>query len=144
MFVFFGLAATCGTTFVLVGDVDSESLLGGVAIGCIACAALLVNNIRDLAQDRTVGKRTLSVLIGGTASKVLFGLLLLVPYAILLFLTFLYPAASLVFLTVLLAGPAVLIAVTGRTPKELILALSLTGLTGLTYGVGLALALALP
>lgn len=142
VFLFFGLAATCGTTYVLLGTVTAQSILAAVAIGCIACAVLLVNNLRDLDQDRAAGKRTLSVLIGSRASRVLYGVLMLVPYAVLLYLTLFYPTASLVFLTLLVAAPAILITATARTARELVLALTLTGVTALLYGLGLAAAFA--
>ncbi len=144
VFLFFGIAATAGTTFVLIGFVNSESWLSAVAIGCIACAVLTVNNLRDIEQDALAGKRTLSVRIGHRGSRVLFGVLMLVPYLVLGYLTLFYPPASLVFLTLLLAGPAVLITATGRTPRELVLALSLTGITALLYGLGLAAAFVFP
>ena len=142
VFLFFGVAATAGTSYVLIGVVPAEAWFGAVAIGCIACAVLLVNNLRDIEQDAKAGKRTLSVRIGSTGSRILFGVLMAVPYLVLAYLTLFYPAASLVFLTLLLAAPAVLITATARTARELILALSLTGLTALLYGLGLAAALA--
>jgi 1,4-dihydroxy-2-naphthoate octaprenyltransferase len=144
VFLFFGVAATAGTTYVLLGLVTAESWFASVAIGCIACAVLLVNNLRDIEQDAAAGKRTLSVRIGRRGSRVLFGLLLLVPYLVLAYLTVFYPPASLVFLTLLVSGPAVLITATAKSARELVLALTLTGLTALLYGLGLAAALALP
>ncbi|HEY8318657.1 MAG TPA: 1,4-dihydroxy-2-naphthoate polyprenyltransferase [Amnibacterium sp.] len=144
VFLFFGVAATAGTTFVLIGFVTAESWFCSVAIGCIACAVLVVNNLRDIDQDAAAGKRTLSVRIGARGSRILFGILMLVPYLVVGYLTLFYPAASLVFLTVLLAGPAVLITATAKTSRELVLALSLTGISALVYGLGLAAALALP
>ena len=144
VFLFFGLAATAGTTFVLIGFTTAESWLSAVAIGCIACAVLLVNNLRDIEQDRAAGKRTLSVRIGSRGSRILFGVLMLVPYLVVGYLTIFYPPASLVFLTLLLSGPAVLITATAKAPRELVLALSLTGITALLYGLGLAAAFALP
>jgi 1,4-dihydroxy-2-naphthoate octaprenyltransferase len=143
VFLFFGLAATCGTTYVLIRTVTDRSILVAVAIGCIACAVLLVNNLRDIDQDRAAGKRTLSVRIGSGASRVLYGVLMLVPYVVLLLLTFVYPTASLVFLTLLVSGPAILITATAKTARELVLALTLTGITALLYGLGVAAALAL-
>jgi 1,4-dihydroxy-2-naphthoate octaprenyltransferase len=142
VFLFFGLAATCGTTYVMLGTVTDRSILAAVAIGCIACAVLLVNNLRDIDQDRAAGKRTLSVRIGARATRVLYAVLMLVPYAVLLLLAFVFPLAPLVFLTLLAAAPAILITATARTPRELVLALSLTGLTALLYGLGLAAAFA--
>jgi 1,4-dihydroxy-2-naphthoate octaprenyltransferase len=142
VFLFFGLAATAGTTFVLIGVVTSEAWFCSVAIGCIACAVLLVNNLRDIEQDRAAGKRTLSVRIGSRGSRILYGVLMLVPYLVVAYLAIFYPSASLVFLTVLLSGPAVLITATAKVPRELVLALSLTGIAALVYGLGLAAALA--
>lgn len=142
VFVFFGLVATVGTAVVLLGYWDSQSILAGVAIGCIATAALLVNNLRDLEQDRAAGKRTLSVRIGSVPSRVLFCVLMAVPYGVLVVLVPYFPSSSLVFLTLLLAGPAALIAATGRTPREFVLALSLTGVSGLVYALGLGAAFA--
>jgi 1,4-dihydroxy-2-naphthoate octaprenyltransferase len=142
VFLFFGVAATAGTTFALTGVVTAESWFCAVAIGCIACAVLLVNNLRDIEQDALAGKRTLSVRIGARGTRILYGILMAVPYLVLAYLTLFYPSASLVFLTLLLSAPAVLITATAKTARELILALSLTGITALVYGLGLAAALA--
>jgi 1,4-dihydroxy-2-naphthoate octaprenyltransferase len=127
---------------VIAGTVTAESWLCAVAIGCIASAVLVVNNLRDIEQDRVAGKRTLSVRIGARGSRILFGVLMLVPFLVVGYLTIFYPLAALVFLVLLLAVPAVLITATGRTPRELILALSLSGITALVYGLGLGAALA--
>jgi len=142
-FIFFGLVATAGTTFVLADTVTIESWLAGVAIGLIACAALMVNNIRDREQDARVGKRTLAVLIGELPARVVFAVFILSPFAILVFFTALYENAYLVFFALLIAIPAAIITVTARTPAELVLALRLTGLTALFFGLGLAFAIAL-
>jgi 1,4-dihydroxy-2-naphthoate polyprenyltransferase len=141
-FVFFGVVATAGTMFVQVDTVSIEGWLAGVAAGSLAAAVLLVNNIRDREQDASAGKRTLSVRIGDRPSRVLFAVLVLVPFAILVFFALFYPLAYLVYFTLLAALPAILITLTGRTPGELILALQLTTLTALLFGLGLAAALA--
>lgn len=137
VFVFFGLVATAGTTFVQIGTVNTESWLSGVAIGLIACAVLMVNNIRDIGPDKLAGKRTLAVVVGNLPARILFSVFLLVPYLILGFFVVFYPNAYLVFFSLLIALPAVLITLTAKTPKELILALKLTSLTALVYGLGL-------
>jgi len=137
VFVFFGLVATAGTTYVQVGEVNAESWISGVAIGLIACAVLMVNNIRDIDQDKISGKRTLAVLLGSRAARIVFAVFLLLPYAILVFFTLFYPNAYLIFFSLLIAGPAVVITLTAKTPPELILALKLTSLTALVYGIGL-------
>lgn len=141
VFLFFGVAATAGTSYVIAGTVTAEGWLCSVAIGCIAAAVLVVNNLRDIEQDAAAGKRTLSVRIGARASRILFGVLLAVPFAVVGYLCLFYPLAGLVFLVLLLAVPAVVITATARTARELILALSLTGIMALVYGLGLAAAL---
>jgi 1,4-dihydroxy-2-naphthoate octaprenyltransferase len=140
VFLFFGLVATCGTTFVQTGDVNTESWLSGVGIGFLACAALIANNIRDIEQDRRAGKRTLSVLIGSVASRVLYCVLLLLAFGILGFFAIFYPFAYLVFFGLLIGIPAGLIVATGRTAREFVLALALTSALTLVYGVGIAAA----
>lgn len=142
VFVFFGIVATAGTTFVLAGTVTLESWLAAIAIGLIACAVLMVNNIRDIEQDRLAGKRTLAVLIGNRASRVAFGVLLLAPFGILVFFTLLYANAYLVYFALLAAIPAVAITMTAKTSGELIIALRLSALVALTYGLGLGWAIA--
>jgi 1,4-dihydroxy-2-naphthoate polyprenyltransferase len=64
VFVFFGLVATAGTTFAAIETVTSLSLVMGCAVGSLACALLVVNNLRDIPTDREVGKRTLAVRLG--------------------------------------------------------------------------------
>ena len=143
VFVFFGLVATTGTTYVQVGTVNLESWLSAVAIGLMACAVLMVNNLRDIKPDKVAGKRTLAVWIGARASRVVFCVFLLVPFVIVGFFALFYPLAWFTFFVLLLALPACLIVATATTAKELILALKLTSLAALLYGILLALAFAL-
>ena len=143
VFVFFGVVATVGTTFILAGEVNFESWAGGVAAGAIACAVLMANNIRDIEQDKLVKKRTLAVLIGRTASRIVYVFWLLVAYAVLAFFAMLYPLAPLVFFTLLITVPATIIMLTAKKPREYITVLQLTSLFGLLYGVGLGLSFAL-
>ncbi len=142
-FVFFGIVATAGTTFVQVGTVTIESWLAGAAAGFFAAAVLLVNNIRDREQDRLAGKKTLAVLIGDRLARVLFAVLMAIPYLILVFFTLFYRQAPTVYFTLLTALPAMLITLTAKTAGELMLALKLTSLTALFYGLGLAVMIVL-
>lgn len=133
VFVFFGLVATAGTTFVQVGVVPDVSWLGGIGVGLLACTVLLANNLRDLDQDRAAGKRTLTVLIGKRATQVLFTVLILVPFVIAAVLALLYPIAWLTLLALLPVFAAVLIVWTYGHPRELVVALGVTSLTALAY-----------
>ncbi len=134
VFVFFGLVATLGTTWLQVLSLPQEAWFGAVAAGLLACAVLLANNLRDIEQDRLAGKRTLSVLIGRRATQVLFTLFVLVPFAIAIFLALVYPIAWLTLLALLGGLAAILIVWTYRTPRELITALQVTSLTSVAYG----------
>ena len=140
VFVFFGLVATAGTQFMLAGTVSAEGWLAAVAVGLVATAVLVANNLRDREQDAVAGKRTLSVLIGDRPSRVLFCLLLVPPFAIVWFFGLVYPLAWLGWFALLAAIPAALIVLTGRTPRELVLALGLTSLTALLLGAALGVA----
>ncbi len=82
VFVFFGLVAVLGTDWVLTGDIGAVSGVAAVALGGIAAAALAVNNHRDIAHDRLVGRRTFAVCFGERASQRLYALLLLAPFAL--------------------------------------------------------------
>jgi 1,4-dihydroxy-2-naphthoate octaprenyltransferase len=142
VFVFFGLVATAGTTFVQAGTVNLESWVAGAAAGFLACAVLLANNLRDIDQDRVAGKRTLTVLFGALTSRILFAVFILLPFVLLAFFVIFYEHAYFVYFCLLLALPAALIVMMAKTPKEFLLALKLTALTALVYAVGLALAIA--
>jgi 1,4-dihydroxy-2-naphthoate octaprenyltransferase len=80
VFVFFGLVAVTGTDWVLTGSVGSVSVLASVAIGCLAAAALAVNNHRDAEHDRLVGRRTFAVIAGTAGSRRLYSVLVLAPF----------------------------------------------------------------
>ncbi|MDJ0336368.1 1,4-dihydroxy-2-naphthoate polyprenyltransferase [Salinibacterium sp. G-O1] len=142
VFIFFGLVATAGTTFALAGTVTLESWLSAIAIGLIATAVLMVNNIRDIQQDKLAGKRTLAVRIGDLPSRIVFGVMLLAPFGILSFFTLFYENAYLVYFALLAAIPAVGITISAKTPGELIIALRLSAIVALVYGLGLGWAIA--
>lgn len=73
VFVFFGLVATCGTTFVMVETVTAASWWCAVVMGLLAVAILEANNIRDIGTDEAAGKRTLAVRLGEQHARALYG-----------------------------------------------------------------------
>jgi len=77
VFVFFGLVAVVGTTYVQTESFDWPALYAAVGIGALACAILVVNNLRDIPSDREVGKRTLAVALGPERTRGLYALLVL-------------------------------------------------------------------
>ena len=80
VFIFFGLVATVGTFYVQTDEITAQSILAGTIVGFLACAILVINNIRDRAKDEVVGKRTLAVRIGDRRSRLLFSTLVVAPY----------------------------------------------------------------
>lgn len=141
VFVFFGLVATIGTNYLMTLTIDPLAVIMGSASGLYASAVLLVNNIRDRATDEVAGKKTIAVRHGDKRSRVLFLLMIYIPVALNLLLILIYPATVIGLLNLLLLVPISGIALSGKTPKELITALKLTSLAGFGYGllVGLGL-----
>ena len=138
VFVFFGLVATIGTTYVQVGFVEFNAVLGGIASGLFASAVLMVNNIRDIETDKLASKKTLAVMLGKKFATGLFLLMIWTPFVILSFFTLLYPATLMGFLSLLLVAPATLIVLTAKSSKELILVLKLTSFAALAYALALS------
>ncbi|MDO5533263.1 MAG: 1,4-dihydroxy-2-naphthoate polyprenyltransferase [Propionibacteriaceae bacterium] len=77
VFVFFGLVATVGTTFVQTLDVPWPAVAGGVATGALASAILVANNLRDRAGDEVAGKNTLAVRLGDANTRRFYAALVL-------------------------------------------------------------------
>ena len=80
VFLFFGLAAVCGTSYVQTGAVTPLAVGCAVPVGCLATAILVVNNLRDIETDRATGKRTLAVRLGAAGTQAEYGLLLACSY----------------------------------------------------------------
>ncbi len=137
VFVFFGLVATIGTTFVQLDRTTFGSVLGAVAAGLLACAVLVANNLRDIPTDTVVGKRTLSVRIGDRASRTLFAGLVVAAFALVVALAVVWTPWALLGLAGLATGmPAIRIVVSGGTGMALIPVLKSTGLAELILGAG--------
>ena len=80
--LFFGLAAVCGTYFLEAGQVSTASVLVGLAIGGLATAILVVNNLRDRDTDARVGKRTLVVRFGARFARLEYTALVVCSYGL--------------------------------------------------------------
>ena len=133
VFIFFGLVPVLGTTWVQAFQLPPEAWLGAVAAGLFGCAVLLANNLRDIDQDRVVGKRTLTVMVGRRATQAIYTVCVVVPFLIGAFLALLYPIAWLSMMALLAGIPAIVIVWTYRQARELVVALGLTSLTALAY-----------
>ena len=105
--IFFGFAAVCGTAFVQAGFVPAAAWPAGFAAGCLATAILVVNNVRDIEQDRESGKRTLPVRFGRPWGVAEFAALVALAYLVPVILV-LTGRAALPLLLVLLSVPLTL------------------------------------
>ncbi len=72
VFVFFGLVAVVGTTYVQTESWAWTALYAGIGIGALACAILVTNNLRDIPTDTVAGKRTLAVRLGDPRTRGLY------------------------------------------------------------------------
>jgi 1,4-dihydroxy-2-naphthoate octaprenyltransferase len=83
VFLFFGLVAVNGSYYVQVEQLDALPLGLSIAVGFLATAILVVNNVRDVETDRRAGKNTLAVRMGRHNAVVLYRLLVLGAYVVL-------------------------------------------------------------
>lgn len=140
VFIFFGYMATVGTVYTQIDSAPWRSWVAATAVGLIACALLMVNNIRDISTDALAGKRTLALRMGDTAARWTFVGMLIVP--LLLSIAFVFggwPWTALVYLTTPLAVLTSRHVLAGAKGRELIVALKWTGLYELAFAVTLGL-----
>jgi 1,4-dihydroxy-2-naphthoate octaprenyltransferase len=140
VFIFFGLVATLGTYFAHVGSLSFEVLLASFAMGCLACAILVLNNLRDLEKDKLAGKITLAVKIGHSQTRRFYQALLFTPLLIAIALV----PTSFYFLLAFLALPQILKVTasirTGASGSALIELLERTGKIQIIYSLAISLA----
>jgi 1,4-dihydroxy-2-naphthoate octaprenyltransferase len=143
VFVFFGLVAVVGTTFAQTRTLPGLAFAAAVPIGLLSVALLVVNNLRDVAGDAAVGKRTLAVVVGERGTRVGYAALLAVAFLVVLAIGVTRPWALLALLALPLGTSPVRTVLSGGRGLELIAALQGTGLLTLVTGVLLAAGLAL-
>ena len=145
VFVFFGLVATAGTTYAVCERITALAWLAGAMAGCLACALLVINNLRDIPTDRDVGKRTLAVRLGDARTRWMYSLLLAAAFGLVVAIAVAgRPPAAAGLLGVVVAVPSVRAIRAGAQGRALIPVLGVTGkvqlVTGLLTAAGIALA----
>jgi 1,4-dihydroxy-2-naphthoate polyprenyltransferase len=143
VFVFFGLVATIGTTYVAVERITGLSIVMGSAAGCLSCALLVVNNLRDIPSDRAAGKRTLAVRLGDARTRGLYLVLLAAAFALAVVAAGWRPWVLLVLVAIPLAVVPARIVRGGARGPALIPVLGGTGRLQLAFGALAAIGLLL-
>jgi 1,4-dihydroxy-2-naphthoate octaprenyltransferase len=143
VFLFFGLVAVLGTTYVQAETLSWTAVAGAVSIGSIACALLVANNLRDIPTDTETGKRTLAVVLGATRSRRMYAALLALAFILAAVSLIATPWTLLAFIALPLAIKSTRVVLSDAVGPALIPVLKNTGLTELLYAVGLAIGLAL-
>jgi 1,4-dihydroxy-2-naphthoate octaprenyltransferase len=143
VFVFFGLVAVVGTTYVQTDTLPGLAFAVAVPIGLLSVALLMVNNLRDIEGDADVGKRTLAVLLGERATRWAFVGLLAAAFVVVAAVGLTRHWALVGLLCVPLGVPPARTVLSGGRGPLLIGALQGTGLLTLATGILLALGLAL-
>lgn len=137
VFVFFGVVSVAGTYFVQTGFVSAAAWAMSIPVGLMITDILVVNNLRDLENDRAAGKHTLAVWMGAGGTRWEYLVLMCAAFALLpVFVrTHMLPA------TILLAWLAVPLAwksagvVLREDGRKLNIALASTGQTALLYSL---------
>ncbi len=146
VFVFFGPVAVAGTTWLQTLTLEPLALAASLPVGALITAILVVNNLRDIVQDRRAGKLTLAVRLGERGAVAEYGLLLAVTY--LAPVVLLLGGAALAVLLPLLSAPLALpllrVVRAGGDPRRLNAVLAGTARLSLVFSALLAAGLALP
>ena len=143
VFLCFGVVAVAGTAYVQMKALSWLGLAASVPAGLLACALLMVNNLRDIGTDTVAGKRTLAVMLGDARSRAGYVLTLLVPFGIAALLAFFRPYTLLTVLALPLARVPVRSVRAGASGPALIRALGQTGRLQLAFGIAFTIGLAI-
>jgi 1,4-dihydroxy-2-naphthoate octaprenyltransferase len=145
VFVFFGLVAVAGTTYLQTGSLEPLALAAAVPVGALVTAILVVNNLRDIDTDRRTGKRTLAVRLGERGAVGEYVGLVAVAYVVpvLLFVAWILPFRGLLpLLSLPLALPLLRSVRAGGDPRRLNAVLRGAARLSLVFSVLFAVALA--
>lgn len=141
VFLFFGVLAVVGTTYLQTGEIDPVALRASLPVGALSTAILVVNNLRDVASDRRAGKRTLAVRLGERGARLEYVVLVALAYLGVILTARAAGAAALVALLPLPLALREVRLVHARQGRELNASLASTSglhlLTGLLLAAGL-------
>lgn len=136
VFVFFGLVATVGTTFGVAQRVTALSIVMGCAAGALACALLVINNLRDIPTDHQVGKKTLAVRLGDGRTRWLYAALIASAFVAAIVAAAIWrPWVAISTLAIALAITPLHTVMRGAKGRDLIAVLGATGRLQMAFGL---------
>jgi 1,4-dihydroxy-2-naphthoate octaprenyltransferase len=141
VFVFFGLVATLGSTYAQIERLTGLSVAAAVAVGFLACALLVANNLRDIPTDAVSGKRTLAVRLGDERTRVFYAALLIGAFVVGVGCAVSRWGAIACLLAVPVAVAPLSAVLDGARGRQLVPVLVGTARVQLVFGVTLALGL---
>lgn len=141
VFVFFGLVATLGSTFAVTESLPSLAWFASVPVGCLACALLVVNNLRDIPTDQVAGKRTLAVRLGDRRTRSFYVSLCVASAVFVVVAGVQRPFAVVGLVGLAAVMPAVSTIRGGAKGRELIAVLGSTGRAQMLFGFAFCLGL---
>ena len=145
VFVFFGIVGTTGTYYLHLHEFSLLSFLIAVPVGALITNILVVNNYRDIEEDREADKYTLAVKLGKKITRFQFVNSIAISYLILFIIYFKYDFSYWIFLPLISLPIAVILIKTLQTlegeglNKTLELSAKYAALFGLLFSLGLIL-----
>jgi len=143
VFLFFGVAAVAGTAYVQMGRMPWLAVVASAPVGLLACALLVINNLRDIPTDSVTGKRTLAVVLGDHRTRLLYVACILIPFGVAAAIAAAVPLALIALAAVPFALAPLRLVRDGASGPRLITALGQTGRLQLAFGALLTLGLAI-
>jgi 1,4-dihydroxy-2-naphthoate polyprenyltransferase len=143
VFAFFGVGAVVGTAYVQMERLSWLAVAASVPVGLLACALLVINNLRDIPTDEVTGKRTLAVVLGDQRTRVLYALCVGIPFAAAAATAAVAPLALITLLAAPLAIVPVAAVLHATTGRALVAVLGQTGRLQMAFGLLLTVGLAI-
>ena len=143
VFTFFGVVAVAGTAYVQMDRFSWLGLAASVPAGLLACALLIVNNLRDIQGDTVAAKRTLAVRLGDARSRTAYLLTLVLAFCGAALIAIDRPLTLITAITVPLAWIPLRSVRAGASGPALVKALGQTGRLQLAFGIAFAIGLAI-
>ena len=143
VFLFFGIVGTVGTYYVQVVSISPLVFWASIPVGALITNILVVNNYRDIEEDRIVGKNTLAVKMGGRFTRFQYLIFMILSYLILFVVYFTYNQSIFVFLPLLTLPLAIRLIVMiykyqgQQLNKTLELTAKLSAFYGFLFAVGI-------